>query len=73
VIPAEAVEAAYAAINYPDRRAIDYDEIKIILEAAAPHMLAAAWDEGEQAGAMNHAAEEYPEVKDITNPHRSQA
>lgn len=35
--------------------------------------LARAWDEGEQAGAMNHAAEECPEVQDITNPYRSQA
>lgn len=47
------------------------------LEAAAPHMLAGAkveaWCEGEQAGAMNHAAEEYPELPTITNPYRSQA
>jgi len=35
VIPDEAVEAGYAAMNY---LAIGRDEIRAILEAAAPHM-----------------------------------
>jgi len=35
VIPDEAVEAGYAAVNY---LAIGRDEIRAILEAAAPHM-----------------------------------
>lgn len=84
MISDEVLEAA-AAANYEARtgkkwsvastvwKALERSWMLRSLEAAAPHMLADAWDEGEQSGAMNHAAEEYPEAKDITNPYRSQA
>ena len=41
MITDKAVEAGYAAMNY---LAIGRDEVRTILEAAAPHMLAKAWD-----------------------------
>jgi len=39
----EAVDAGYAAVGY---LVIGRDEIRAILEASAPHLMAAAWDEG---------------------------
>jgi hypothetical protein len=79
-IPDEAVEAAAKVLceqmwenAHEKQRAYAREEARLALEAAAQYIAAEAWDEGEQAGAMNHAAEEYPEVKDITNPYRSQA
>lgn len=42
MIPDEAAEAGYAAINY---LAIGRDEIRAILEAAAPHIKAQALEE----------------------------
>jgi hypothetical protein len=74
VIPEAAVEAAHAAIcedSLNDCLEWHGRCVKAV-EAAAPHMLAEAWDEGEEAGVLNHAAEEYPELEQITNPHRSQ-
>lgn len=40
------------------------------LEAAAPHMLAEAWMEGEAAGYVNHAAEHRGD--EYANPYRMQ-
>jgi hypothetical protein len=64
VIPAEAVEAA---VHRSWHLEITTSDVREILEAAAPHMLAGVWDEGERAGvdAMNG--------KIRTNPYRSQA
>lgn len=43
MIPDEAVEAAYDASLHLN---ITTSEIERILEAAAPHLMAGAWDEG---------------------------
>lgn len=65
VIPAEAVEAAYDKFHHLD---ITTADIEGILEAAAPHMLAEAWEEGRQA------EEDAPPLHRTTpNPYRSQA
>ena len=67
MIPDEAVEAGYAALNY---LAIGRDEIRVILEAAAPHMgqaaKAEAWDEGIEAGVDGSV----PECDYARNPYR---
>jgi len=42
----EAVEAAYHDESANPRRAISPAEIYAILEAAAPHLTGAAWEEG---------------------------
>jgi hypothetical protein len=51
VIPDDAVEAAWAASKMKDRSraSISREEIRHILEAAAPHLMRAAWDEGWEA------------------------
>jgi len=49
VIPDEAVEAGLAAhLSFKNQRSMDNSAnlIRRILEAAAPHLMAAAWDEG---------------------------
>jgi hypothetical protein len=58
IIPDEAVEAAYGAINYPDQQAIDRDEIQIILKAALPFI---------QAQALRDAVGAFP-LETITAP-----
>lgn len=63
VIPTDAVVAYLNAHFRPDTAAD--------LLAAAQPLMAIAWEEGEHAGAMNHAAEEYPDVPTITNPYRT--
>lgn len=81
VIPAEAVEAAAKAAAKDEDASNWHEEseyyrngwrnrMQVALEAAAPYMRAPAWDDGEQAGAKNHAAEEYPELPIIHNPYR---
>ena len=32
--------------------------------------LAQAWEEGEQAGGINHASEDFPSLPTMTNPYR---
>ena len=49
MIPDEAVEAGLAAhLSFKNQRSMDNSAnlIRRILEAAAPHLMAAAWDEG---------------------------
>lgn len=78
-IPTEAIEAAAKALtgDYASTRSI----ARRVLEAAAPHMLAGAWDEGAIAG-WSQSGEgfnaEYPDEStgecsvDLSqNPHRS--
>ena len=79
VIPAEAVEAAakryYEASNYGQQwkllgnsdQAIYRHRIQMALEAAAPYMLAAAWQKGRSAGQMD-PYDRYP----AKNPYRSE-
>jgi len=63
VIPDEAVEAAAAEVV----RIFDGDfsgeasmvMARRILEAAAPHLMASAWDEGELAGFTNAGADQW--------------
>lgn len=45
--------------------------MRAALKAAAPHMLAAAWDEGEEAGGLNRGLEEYPHLEQAANPYRT--
>ena len=52
-IPDQAVEAARAAYwSYPMKRAINNSDeaFRAALEAAAPHLMAQAWDEGKGIG-----------------------
>lgn len=63
-IPTEAVEAAYDKSLHI---AINTAEIEAILEAAAPHMLAAAWDEGFRLGQTTWPTA----AKSTPNPYRS--
>jgi hypothetical protein len=57
VIPDVAVEAAARAIAAQDMRGYDWEsfipDAKAALEAAAPHMLAEAWDLGHVAAAVD--------------------
>jgi len=83
VIPEAAVEAAAEAIyerrfgpkgwdGLPDMPRKQYaDDARGILEAAAPHMLAGAWDEGMQA-MYGTTSSEWPPIPE-QNPYRSQA
>jgi hypothetical protein len=64
----EAVEAAAKAIS----RSLGLnltDQARLALEAAAPHMLANAWDEGNIAGVFDLPSEQHA----TPNPYRSQA
>jgi len=63
VIPDAAVEAYLSAHFRPD--------VAADLLAAAQPLMAIAWDEGEAAGGLNYAAEEYPGVECIANPYRT--
>jgi hypothetical protein len=49
VIPDAAVEAAYLQLPYDAVPFVDIDMMHIILEAAAPHMRAEAWEDREGA------------------------
>lgn len=55
VIPAEAVEAAAKAAESTWNTWGNWEDVaQAALEAAAPYMLAAAWDEGHEEGWLNH-------------------
>jgi hypothetical protein len=82
VIPAEAIEAAAQLIyrtsgrkrvmSYEQARPACADEAREILEAAAPHMLAEAWDEGARAGEDNvWAGERQPTQNPYATSHGS--
>lgn len=83
VIPPEAIEAAAKAMARVDDvrwgpipqhiKDTHLTSARMALEAAAPYMLAGAWDKGEEAGSDNQCAWDgwrhskgYP----ITNPYR---
>ena len=59
----EAVEAAGKAIlaNAEVIQTLEYatDIARWAIEAAAPHLMAEAWDEGEHAGYLNRGAEAF--------------
>lgn len=68
MIPCEGVEAAMRAwgAKGEDQRRI----VHCILEAAAPHLMAQAWDDGEDAGQSNNDA--YKSGADVkSNPYRA--
>lgn len=67
MIPAEAVHAALDALPYQAAEYVDMDYMRAALEAAAPYMMAEAWEEGGRAATGNHDTG-YP----IRNPYRSQ-
>ena len=46
-------------------------DARIALEAAAPFIAAQAWDEGEQAGYINHANEQWSGASPMNNPYGS--
>lgn len=79
VISDEAVEAAAKAVYHTSGRArqMPYSvareacesEARAVLEAAAPHLMAAAWDEGRGAGFRDAYVDEEEEEP---NPYRSQ-
>lgn len=70
----EAVEAAKVAFDetngglFEDEYA--YNVARQVLEAAAPHLMAQAWDEGERSGYANSVALEYG-LRQSPNPYRS--
>lgn len=82
MIPAEAVEAAAIAMEDAALKLIGSDlgttyrnEIAhSALEAAAPHMLAVAWDEGHAAGGIirETAGTQMPHNPAEDNPYKSQ-
>lgn len=74
MIPAEAIEAGWEQARadadgypYPER-----EDIRRILEAAAPYMLAAAWVDGFTACAYEHMAQDKDPTRPITriSPYR---
>lgn len=77
-ISKEAIEAAAeAAINEADTMGVtDVSDsgiaviARVALEAAAPMLMAQAWDEGELAGYENAKVEEWPLVAPNENPYR---
>jgi hypothetical protein len=84
VIPNDAVEAAAKALwtpsNEGDTWESEYEpykdhtraEAKRALEAAAPHLMAGAWDEGFDKGFYDPKAGSYWDASESTavNPHR---
>lgn len=57
----------------PEDREFALMEARAALEAAAPHMLAEAWGEGEAAGQDNAASNRGYNIEHKYNPYRSQA
>lgn len=80
-IPDEVVEAAIEALRtpVPPYRAegvMTWEQIaRCVLEAAAPHLLAKAWDDAFDKGSERGAWEAAPVTTEphFTNPYRSQA
>jgi len=81
VIPKASVEAAAKALDEAGYGIRGQDELRLALEAAAPHMLAESWEQGAVAG-WNQSGEgwnaEYPDestgkcsVDLSANPHRT--
>lgn len=74
VIPDGAVEAAREAVGAifgEPANSRDMAHVMAILEAAAPHMLAAAWDDGHLMGWNEATANTLPERDSLwRNPYR---
>lgn len=75
-IPEEAVEAAataiFANVEVIQTRGYAAEIARLALEAAAPHMLAEAWEEGEVAGQDNRDSNRGYNIEHKYNPYRSQ-
>jgi len=67
VIPDEAVEAANEAVFRKFNGMMRPALVKVVLEAAAPHLMTAAWDEGLEVGLVS--AVRIDSAPD-TNPYR---
>jgi hypothetical protein len=71
VIPEAAVEAGARALAARNRRPEEWQwylsEARSALEAAAPHLMAEAWDEGNIAGIFDLPSEDHA----TPNPYRS--
>ena len=78
MIPDEAVEAAFGAyvggneVTGPDIAGdfLTREQLRTILEAAAPHLAAAVWDEGEAAGQDNADSNRGYNIEHKYNPYR---
>lgn len=68
IIPIEAIEAARNELLQTNLGGFDA-LIRRALEAAAPHMMASAWEEGESAGWVNCYADMDPSLPAETNPY----
>lgn len=55
---------------YPNHCTCVDDLARAALEAAAPLLMAQAWDEGEEAGYANAKAEDWPTFPQHSNPYR---
>jgi hypothetical protein len=69
VIPDEAVEAACEAVSKSKGKMAFEDSVRLALEAAAPHLMAAAWDEC--ASSLVYEDGSKVEIATNTNPYRS--
>lgn len=70
MIPDEAIEAAHRAWreqNTEPGTIFEYN-LRAAMEAAAPILQAAAWEEGEDAG--YEQGREWPDMRAIKNPYR---
>jgi hypothetical protein len=81
-IPDAAVDAAAKAYYdlgfsswegaHEDTREVQRDDMRAALEAAAPHLMSQAWDEGEAAGQDNADSNRGYDIEHKRNPYRSQ-
>lgn len=74
VIPVEAVEAAALSIQHANpfqSLSICRDEARAALEAAAPHMLAAAWEKGRLVGRAEEQSGFDTEMNPYGDPYRA--
>jgi len=72
VIPDKAVEAAVASFfaGFPRVHQQSKDDLRAALEAAAPHMLADAWDAGHSSGYAEGADVDLM-IQETPNPYRT--
>jgi hypothetical protein len=74
VIPDEAVEAAFAQLPPGAGVYVNRDDLRVILQAAAPHIASRAWDEGYVIGRGDEYSTHVPAMglAKTPNPYRSQ-
>ena len=74
MIPEAAVEAAYRTLPYTMLPHLTEEDMHLALEAAAPHLLVASWDEAFEEGRERGEWEAAPVTREpvFTNPYRSQ-